>query len=138
MPKIEAITLTQLLKEVREKELPFLVEPESKTVVVWKLQDENGTFYEEAHIGRIFKIQKDGMLLELDFEEMKEEIAEYLKDHVPVKAFLKDVLTTKRPDDVIELLKRVRKKGKVTADEGCFILNVGGKRGFPFQLDLRK
>lgn len=138
MPKEKTITLKELQKEMKEKKQPFLVETETGMVIVWKLEDEKGRIYDEAHIDRIFKIRADGKLTELDFSAMTEEIAEYLEQHVPVKEFLKDVLRTTPPEDVIEIFRRIKKGAKVTADDGCFIMNIGGMRGKPFQLSLRE
>jgi len=97
MVKAKTITLNKLLKEVREAKLPFLFDEENSMIIVWKTEDERGNEYETAHLHRAFNVKSDGKLVELDIKPMIEEIAEYLKEYVPVKAFLKDVLTTKPP-----------------------------------------
>lgn len=137
MVREKTITLDELRKELVPEKQTLMVEPSTGLVVIWLLQDEEGHEYDEAHFHRVFKIRGDAKLTELDYSEMIEEISEYLKEHVPVKAFLKDVLRTTAPEEVIEIFERIRKKAKVRADEGCFLLLIGGKVGKPVELSLR-
>jgi len=92
-----------------------------------------------GHIKRIFERKNVDTLVELDVEQIIDEIAEYLKDSINVKDFLKDVVATQPGFDLMELFERIHnKKPKVKPEEGCYNLLVYGKRGRPFKLWLNR
>ena len=91
---------------------------------------------EQPHLRRLFKI-KDGEFEEINLKAIVKEIVDFLEHKITPKKLLEDVLKTSDPATIMEVLERIRKKPKVKEGEGCYFLQIGGKRGFPFQLDIR-
>ena len=127
----EKLTIDKLLRSLKEGEtITSILERGEKNFIA--VRDEFG------HIVKLYQLKDDGTLEELDVDAIIEEIAEYLKDKVNIKAFLKDVLAMQYELDLMELFYRIQKKPKVSDEEGCYALLIGGKRGKPFKLWLRE
>lgn len=95
----------------------------------WKLSDLN--------------INKEGAIIEFDKDDIEERekmikaISKKLKDQINIEEFLKDKLEDEHFDNIKDIYERLaKKKAKVTNKEGCFYLNIGGKRGKPKKLIL--
>jgi len=93
---------------------------------------------EQEHTLELYEIDlTSGELEKINLDDIVEEIAEYLKDKVNIKLLLKDFLRSKLPEEVIlKLYERVKLQPKVTDEEGCYKIRVGGKRGRPLELYL--
>lgn len=64
-------------------------------------------------------------------------IAERLEQHLDRKKLLLDVIRQLPSGDVKELEQRLSAEASVKPKYGCFDLMVGGKKGRPFQLNIR-
>ena len=88
-------------------------------------------------------ISKDDSIIEFSEDDVEKrnkmivDISKKLKNQVNVEEFLKDKLEDYPLDDIEDLYKRLQnEKAKVTNKEGCFYLNIGGKKGHPKTLTL--
>jgi len=89
----------------------------------------------DERITRLFKI-KDDKFEEVDVKAMAKMIAEYLSEHVTLEKLLQDKILHKPLETILQLKKRVEKKGKVREHKGCYYLKIKGERGPAIKLDL--
>lgn len=80
--------------------------------------------------------KKNSHYEEVDVKEMVNRIAAYLAQHVSLESLLKDKILHEAAETILDLNKRVLKKGKVQEHKGCYSVTIAGKRGPPLELEL--
>jgi len=90
----------------------------------------------ESHIKHLFKYSEGS------FKEVKLDIkgmAQKLRAGFETQDFLEEVLETTAPATLLEVNDRLEHpEAKVTSAPRCFSLMIGGKRGRPLELTLRR
>ena len=100
----------------------------------------------ERHLARRFVVEefKDNgntvtiKLKKINVNELQKSIAKELKNKIDGEGLIRDVLEDLPLLGLKDLHERVvKKKGKVKSQEGCYNLQIGGKRGRPMELFIR-
>lgn len=124
---------TYTLTTIRQR-----IDPEKEIVVadgdlVYILDDET------ARLKMIFK-KAGHRYVEINFQETIAKIAEKLAPHVQVETFLKELIAcTTSPQEILELKERLAKgEVKISSENRCYSLLIGGKRGRPMEFTLVK
>lgn len=80
-----------------------------------------------------YKIEEDGSLIQYHIEHKHKELAQLLAKCINPERLMLHVLSNINPAEIEELYERaVEKEGKTSEAPGCYSINVGGKRGRPF------
>lgn len=124
------LTLNQVVDQLKTGEEYLIVIKEDKMILV--VDDDN-------HTRRLYRITHEYPMMleeiEIDYEAMAEKLAKGLD---PV-ALMRDVLRSTEPDALLEVKERLEHPSpSVKGDDGCFRLFIGGKRGRPFELNIRE
>ena len=99
-----------------EKNLVVLVDVDYRVKRVW---EKKNSHYEEVNV-----------------KEMAKRIASYLSKHVSLESLLKDKILHEPAETLLDLDKRVLRKGKVKEHKGCYSVSIAGKRGPALELEL--
>ncbi len=123
-------TLNQLYDMAGPKEYAVM-DKEDNLIVLLNTEDETSRVFRIVHEYPILAEE-----LIVDFQGMAEKLARGL-DKVEL---LKEVLRSAPPNDVVEIKERLEAGPDVsiTSGPGCFSLKIGGKRGRPKELVIRK
>jgi len=73
---------------------------------------------------------------EIDVKRMVKEIAAYLSRHVSLEKLLADKILHEAAETILDLHKRITKKGEVTEHKGCYSITIKGKQGRPLEIDF--
>jgi len=130
-------TLGEIYAELAEEEYP-IIDKDEKMVYVVGTQIKG---HEDAeHINRLFHIVEDSpeLLLEeviFDFDAMAKQLTPGFDPEFLVKTALKEA----PPARLLEIKERLENpEAKVSTKPGCVSLSIGGKRGAPIELVLRR
>lgn len=133
--KLTKLDITKIFDDLKlpRSSLSWIGEKEEYAAINKESTDGVG-----SHLVRAF-LKKNGGYEEVDLDEAKDKLADYLAPHIQIRTLLKEVLEKLPVEHFIELLERIEKKGKVTlgVQKGsCVWLYVKGKQGKPFPLQI--
>jgi len=133
---VERITLSELFSQLEKGDFP-IIDKEEKMVYVVVSQDIADADADQT--SRLFLIvQEDPVLLEeveFDFDFMAGRIAPGFDPTFLVKTALKEA----PPKTLLEIKERLENpEASVKTKPGCVSLAIGGKRGAPIELVLRR
>lgn len=121
------------LAKRRKKSLVF--KPDQKLILLME-EDASETF--DLLKGIIVYHIKDNQTVEkLDMKKIIEECTKTIAKHIRPEALLKNLLRDLSPTEISEVYDRaVVRKGKIKTKNGCFEIQICGKRGSPFKINL--
>lgn len=133
---MKKITIDELFSQLKKDQYP-IIDKEEKMVYVVSNDDIKEADADKT--SRLFHIvQEDPLLLEevlFDFDEMASKLTPGFDPHFLVKEALKEA----PPKLLLDIKERLdRPKAKISTRPGCVSLSIGGKRGAPVELVLRK
>ena len=133
---MKRITISELYAELQKEEYP-IIDKDEKMVYVVAPQTIG---HDSDQTNRLFLIiQEDPLLLEeveFDFEAMAKKLAEGFDPLFLVKTALQEATTSR----LLEIKNRLDEKpdASVKTKPGCVSLKIGGRRGAPVELVLRR
>ena len=137
MSEKKRITISELYSDLVEEEYP-IIDKDEKMVYVVAPQTKG---HEDAeHVNRLFHIvETDPVLLleevHFDWDKMAKQLTPAFDPEFLVKTALKEA----PPSRLLEIKERLENpNAKVTTKPGCVSLSIGGKRGAPIELVLRR
>ena len=102
-----------------QEEYAVLVDIDMRAKRIWLKQKGQENIYEEIDVKRMIK-----------------EIAAYLSRHVSLEKLLQDKILHEPAETILDLHKRITRKGEVIEHKGCYYLSIKGKQGKPLELNL--
>ena len=136
MSEKKHITISELYSDLVEEEYP-IIDKDEKMVYVVAPQTKG---HDAEHVNRLFLIVEDDPILLLeevmfDWDKMAKQLTPGFDPEFLVKTALKEA----PPSRLLEIKERLENpEAKVTTKPGCVSLSIGGKRGDPIELGLRK
>lgn len=122
---------------MRFEEIAKLVDPETE-IFFYDAEDGIAAILDpESRVKHLYKYMPDGTFKEihLDIKNM----AERLREGFEAQPFLEEVLETTAPADLLDISERLEHpEATVKSAPRCFSLMIGGKRGRPLELLLRR
>ena len=131
------VTLSDIYADLKEEEYPIIDKDQKMVYVVGTMIKGHA---DAEHVNRLFHIVETAPVLLLeeeifDWDAMAKQLTPGFDPEFLVKTALKEA----PPSRILEIKQRLENpEAKVTTKPGCVSLSIGGKRGAPIELVLRR
>jgi hypothetical protein len=127
--------LKDLIERAKKENFIMTFQPENNIIMMIKTteQEEVHDLFGDFEVYRL----ENGKILKVDMKVLVNESAKVLSKHVKPEDVVKNILRDLTPSEIMEVFERaVKKKGKIKTKNGCFEIQIGGKRGHPFTIGM--